>query len=149
MKQNREGAKPVRFLMADKTAENFLQSFLDQWDEVHGTVPPKSQALDKHNPKPSKDDGFTRWLAAKGYEADDLAREDYWKLFDQYLETQPVLFETKARIPVTKPVTLPEGGTPAKWHPPSKAYYSEVGAERLWYSTDEEGNPVWHVDRNP
>lgn len=148
-KQYMEGARPVQFYMHGKTAANFLQSFLDQWDEVHGTVPPKSKLLDKLNVKPARDDGFARWLLKKGYVREELAKEDERKFFDQYLETQPILFERKARIPVTKPVTLPEGGTPAKWHPIAKAWFSEVGAERLFYSTDEEGNPVWHVDRNP
>lgn len=44
-KQFREAAKPVQFHMTGKTAENFLQYFIDSWREKHGDDPPRSDIV--------------------------------------------------------------------------------------------------------
>lgn len=120
-KQYLEGAKPVQFHMHGKTAENFVSYFLQQWDEKHGTVPPKSKLLDKHNPKPKPKKGEVHFTPER---------------------------KVRGKIPV--PTSPPLGGTPPQLDKRRLAYFSEVDGKRLYYSHDQrEGDLVWHENLSP
>lgn len=119
-KQFREAAKPVQFMMRDKTAENFCRYFVEGWREVHQDEPPRSPVI---------------WAYLD-------------KQLQAYMDSvaQPG-FERRGYVPVPK--SPPHGGSPVLFDAAANCWYSVVDGQRLWYSYDTEGDLQWHEKIRP
>lgn len=113
-KSFREAAKPVRYHMTGKTAENFLSYFVDRWREVYNDEPPRSEPV---------------WaFLNKGLEG----------YFDRH--AKPVFqFKVKGPVPKSPPI---EGGR-VQFCDKANCYYCDANGVRLWYSLDIDGDPAW------
>lgn len=113
-------AKPVQFRMGGTTAKNFLEYFCKRWEEVYSDEPPRSDVV---------------WA----YKA---------KRLQEYLEaSERPQFAAKLRgvIPIEPPY---EGGV-VRFCETRNVMYCDVGATRLYYSTDSEGDAGWHEKIGP
>lgn len=119
-KDYRTNAKPVRFLMKGKTAENFLEYFGALWREKYNDEPPQSAAFWKHEDR---------------------------KLRDYVDSVQLPRFERRGYVPVPK--KPPAGGSKVYFDKAANCHYSDVDGVRLWYSYDTEGELAWHEKIRP
>ncbi|WCK74273.1 hypothetical protein G6L96_025740 (plasmid) [Agrobacterium tumefaciens] len=119
-KQFREASKPVQFRMTHKTAENFLQYFLDIWEEKHNDHPPRSDVI---------------WAYQHG------------KLLEYQASVEEPRFERIARGPV--PIAPPFEGAKVQFCEKANCYFTATAGVRLWYSLDQEGDAGWHVKISP
>jgi hypothetical protein len=119
-KQFREAARPVRFHMTGKTAENFLSYFIERWREVYGDEPPRSDAI---------------WA----YQA---------KRLDEYLASQEApRFHSSAKGAV--PIAPPFEGARVQFCEVANCYFTDTAGKRLFFSTDSDGDAGWHVKISP
>jgi len=117
-----EAAKPVQFLMRDKTAENFCAYFAERWQAVYGDMPPASEPI---------------WAYLD-------------KRLQEYIDSTSLpRFERRGYVP--HPAGPPMGGTRPIFDERHNAYWSDVDGLRLWYSYNTEGDLEWHekIRRDP
>ncbi len=149
-KQYLEGAVPVRFCMQNTTAENFVGYYLDAWHKVHGTVPPKSRLLDKHNPTPKRRKAFEEWLQARDIDPLQIDADRRARLLNKYLDIFGFVPERPKYVGlVPVPTEPPTGGTSPVFDDKANHFFSVVGKVRLYYSTAKDGTLVWHEDIGP
>lgn len=118
--QFEEKARDIRFRMHGKTAENFLEYFYDQYIKRYGDNPPKSELV---------------WAYLD-------------KRLNQYLDKRAEpRFEVR-RYGV-KPLAPPPGGRTVQFSEQANCYYCDDLEQRLWYSTNSEGEAVWHEKISP
>jgi hypothetical protein len=116
----RESAKPVKFMMRGKTAENFLNYFVERWREVHKDEPPRSEVI---------------WA----YEN---------KKLNQYLEANAEpQFQHRKKGSV--PLAPPFEGARVQFCEITNCYFTDTAGPRLWYSIDSEGDAGWHAKVRP
>ena len=135
-KQFREAAKPVQFHLTGKSAENFLQYFIDIWREAHdGEDPPRSEIIW---------DFLDNWPEA--FMRLPPRNED--EPLEEYLNRCPSPFMPHAaRGPV--PLAPPFDGAIIQFSENTNCYFTATAGVRLWYSTDSEGDAGWHVKIKP
>lgn len=119
-KQLREAARPIRFMMRRKTAENFCRYFVEAWRKQYDDEPPNSEVI---------------WAYLH-------------KGLEEYLDriAQP-RFERYRRVP--RPSSPPFGGLQPVFSETANCWFSDVEGVRLWYSYDSEGEIGWHEKINP
>jgi len=116
----RETAKPVRFMMRGKTAENFVAYFVARWREVYGDDPPRSELIWAYEHKK-----LVQYLASK--EEPQFGRQ------------------VKGAVPVAPPFE----GARVQFCEVANCYFTDTGGTRLYYSFDTEGDAVWHERIRP
>lgn len=115
VKNFRDAAKPINFMMAGKTADNFCRYFVEGWRE-------------KHNDEPPRSDVIWAWLN-KGLEA--------------YMDNI-TLPQFRGRRILPKPEKAPMGGTTPRPDEVFNTWYSDVLGVRHYWSFDTEGDIGWH-----
>ena len=120
MKSFKESARPVRFRMSGKTAENFLEYFIERWREVYQDEPPRSEAI---------------WAYID-------------KRLDEYCQAKAepqFQGHRKGAVPIKPPFE----GARVQFCEKANCYYTDAGSRRLWFSFDSEGDAVWHEKIRP
>lgn len=135
LKQFKATYKPVQFHMAGKTAENFLQRFIDLWEERFNDLPPRSDVvwdfmdgkLDLNGPSRERMEGETT---------------------EQYLDSAfrfPFIRKERGFAPLQPPFE----GAVVQFCEKANCYFTDTAPQRLWFSTDWEGDVGWHVKIRP
>lgn len=116
----RESAKPVQFLMRDKTADNFCRYFFELWEATYRDGPPNSEVI-------------WAWQGKK---------------LQSYLESISLpRFERRGYVP--HPKGPPLGGTRPAFDERHNAFWSDVDGRRWWFSYNTEGDLEWHENIRP
>lgn len=111
-----DAARPIKFVMRDKTADNFCRYFVEGWRERYRDEPPASEPIWAYLDKGLRD----------------------------YVESISLpRFERRGYVPI--PSCPPAGGTEPVFDPFVNAYCSHVDGQRLWFSYNLEGDVEWHV----
>ena len=117
-----EMARPIRFRMHGKTAENFLSYFYATYVARYGDDPPHT----------------------------DLMWEWQDKKLKEYLNERVDGPRFEVRRYGVKPIAPPPGGSTMQFCEKANCYFcDDAGMTRLWYSIDSEGEPVWHEKISP
>lgn len=125
-----DSAKPVRFLMSGKTAENYIRYFLAEWERFHGDAPPKSEIVW---------DFYARGLDVTAGQRAAYAIDYPWRPDNTFMGLVPV------------PHLKPKGWSDPVFDPMVNAYVTvcPTFGQRMLFTKLEDGYPKWHVKGNP
>lgn len=128
-KQFREAAKPVKFRLSDKSAENFLRYYLEEWDRQHGGDCPKS---------PIVWDYYDKGLDVTREQRTEWARERPFELERYFTGYVPV------------PSVKPAGWSDPVYDEKLNCYVTRSDdGQKLLYGTSSEGQIQWHRKGDP
>jgi hypothetical protein len=146
--QFEEKARPIKFRMHGKTADNFLSYFYEQYVNRYDDEPPRSELLWEHLNKKLR-------AFLDGEDIEPLpgvagqSESDRAKALAAYLgEKATTRFQVRHRG--VKPLRPPPGGRTIQFCELANCFYcDDAGASRLYYSSNSEGDAVWHEKIRP
>ena len=119
-KSFREAAKPITFRMTGKTAENYLEYFVQRWREVYNDDPPRSEPV---------------WA----YHDKKLIE------YQERIAEPRFLRREKGVVPLAPPFE----GAKVQFCEKANCCFTETTKGRYWFSIDSEGDAVWHEKIRP